>query len=140
MPDEADLIGCTVLVVKDDYFIAMDAGRAVQRTGGVFGPVAHEHQALDLIADSAPTCAAVDINLGDGPRFAVSEAKQDAGIPFGSSRETTMSLSWCGSTGSGACVSLSLMEWWPVPPPGSAQATPDTRGDASRTSPDPVRP
>lgn len=83
MPNGADLAGRTVLVVEDDYFISTDAGRALRgASGGVLGPVAHEHQALALIAGGAPTCAVVDINLGDGPSFAVSEALQDAGIPF----------------------------------------------------------
>lgn len=49
---------------------------------GCLDPVAHEHQALALIAGGAPTCAVVNINLGDGPSFVVSEALQDAGIPF----------------------------------------------------------
>lgn len=83
MPGETYLAGHTVLVVEDDYFIASDTGRSVRSAGGgVLGPVAHEHQALALIAGGAPTCAVVDINLGDGPSFVVSEALQDAGIPF----------------------------------------------------------
>lgn len=83
MPNDADLAGRTVLVVEDNYFIAMDTSWSLRGAGGdVLGPVAREDQALALIAGGAPTCAVLDINLGDGPVFAVPDALRDACIPF----------------------------------------------------------
>jgi DNA-binding NarL/FixJ family response regulator len=83
MEGDADLAGCRVLVVEDDYILASGVVRALRETGiSVLGSVGREDQALALIANEAPTCAIVNINLGDGPRFKVSEALQDAGVPF----------------------------------------------------------
>ncbi|WCS23704.1 PAS domain S-box protein [Methylobacterium sp. NMS14P] len=83
MAGEADLMGCKVLVVEDDFFLAKDTERALKRAGGVvLGPVAREEQALALIETEAPTCALVDINLGQGAQFDVAGALQDLGVPF----------------------------------------------------------
>lgn len=83
MAGEADLSGCKVLVVEDDFFLAKDTERALKRAGGVvLGPVSREEQALVLIVDEAPTCALVDINLGEGAQFTVAEVLQDRGVPF----------------------------------------------------------
>ena len=78
-----ELSGHTVLVVEDDYTLASDTDRAIRRAGGhVLGPVGRERDALALIGKSSPGCALVDLNLGDGVRFAVASALQDRGIPF----------------------------------------------------------
>lgn len=83
MAGEEDLTGCEVLVVEDDYLLAKDIEQALREAGAnVLGPVGYEDQALGLVANGAPTCALVDINLGDGARFRVSEALQDAGVSF----------------------------------------------------------
>ena len=83
MAGEAELNGCRVLVVEDDYFLAKDTSRAIFKAGGdVLGPVGQEEQALALIATEAPTCALVDINLGEGAQFKVAGALQDHGVPF----------------------------------------------------------
>ncbi|MEA1830795.1 PAS domain-containing protein [Methylobacterium durans] len=83
MAGEVDLSGCKVLVVEDDYFIATDTERALRRAGGsVVGPVGRPEEALALIAQDAPHCAVVDINLGEGARFEVAETLQERGVPF----------------------------------------------------------
>ncbi|GJE78273.1 response regulator [Methylorubrum suomiense] len=83
MPGEEDLSGCTVLVVEDDYFIASDTERALREAGGqVIGPVGHEDLALTLLETERPNCALVDINLGHGIGYRISEALQDANVPF----------------------------------------------------------
>jgi len=83
MTGETDLDGYRILVIEDDFFLASDSERALRRAGGsVLGPVAQARQALDLLARETPSCAVVDINLGHGAEFGVSEALQDAGVPF----------------------------------------------------------
>jgi PAS domain S-box-containing protein len=83
MTGEADLNGCKVLVIEDDYFIALDTERALRNAGGqVLGPVGHQDQALALLDSERPSCAVVDLNLGDGLDFRVPEALQAANVPF----------------------------------------------------------
>ena len=83
-PDgRSNLAGQNVLVVEDDYVLASETDRAIRLLGGhVLGPVGRERDALALIAKGVPRCALVDLNLGDGVRFAVASALQDRGIPF----------------------------------------------------------
>ena len=62
------LVGRRVLVVEDEYLIAIELKRWLQEAGAdVVGPVAGVEQALDLIEDDgAPDVAVLDINLGAG--------------------------------------------------------------------------
>ena len=83
MAGEADLSGCEVLVVEDDFFLANDTERALKRAGAaVLGPVGQAERALALLESHEPNCALVDINLGHGVQFRVAEALQDRGVPF----------------------------------------------------------
>lgn len=83
MTIDTDLDHCKVLVVEDDFFLATDTERAVHGAGGiVIGPVGREDQALGLIAREKPDCAVVDIDLGLGPQFDVSDALRAAAVPF----------------------------------------------------------
>lgn len=59
--------GRCVLVVEDEYLIAMDLKRWLQAAGyEVLGPVPSAEQALDLIEHRQPDAAVLDINLGYG--------------------------------------------------------------------------
>jgi CheY-like chemotaxis protein len=83
MTGGADLSGQRVLVVEDDYFIAADETSALQGAGAeVIGPCQTRDAALAALADRRPTGAIVDINLGEGPSFAVAEALRDRSVPF----------------------------------------------------------
>lgn len=83
MAGEADLNGCRVLVIEDDYYLASDTARALRKAGAeVLGPVGDEEQALALITEQHVTCALVDINLGDGLLFGVADALKMRGVSF----------------------------------------------------------
>lgn len=83
MAGEADLNGCRVLVVEDDYYLASDTARALRNAGAeVLGPVGNEEQALALITEQHVTCALVDINLGNGLLFRVADALKERGVSF----------------------------------------------------------
>lgn len=83
MANEARLHGVKVLVVEDDFHLAIGIEEVLRKAGAdLLGPVAHEDQALDLIAGQTPTCAIIDINLGNGARFNVADALKARNIPF----------------------------------------------------------
>jgi DNA-binding response OmpR family regulator len=55
-----------VLVVEDEYIIAMEIKRWLRRAGAeVVGPVPSVERALDLIEDHIIDAAVLDLNLGD---------------------------------------------------------------------------
>ena len=83
MAGEANLAGVRVLVVEDDYYLALDTERALQQAGAkVLGPCPDERTALLVIEHDSPSCAVVDINLGEGPAFTVASALRSKGVPF----------------------------------------------------------
>lgn len=75
------LEGVRVLVVEDDYYLANDLQEMLAAAGAtVLGPVPDQRQA-DRHLGSAD-CALVDINLGEGPSFALPAELQKRDIPF----------------------------------------------------------
>ncbi|WP_336492616.1 response regulator [Methylobacterium nigriterrae] len=72
-----------VLVVEDEYVIAMDIGRCLQEAGAVVaGPVPDAEQALALI-EAAPLDAAVlDVNLRGEPVYVVADRLKERGVPY----------------------------------------------------------
>jgi CheY-like chemotaxis protein len=78
------LTGKRVLLVEDDYFIAVDLKTWFEEGGAqVLGPVPSVDEALALIASTAVIDAAVlDINLQDELVYPVADALQARGIPF----------------------------------------------------------
>lgn len=64
------LAGHHVLLIEDSLIIALDAEDAVQRLGAdTVATAATVDAALDLLADTPPTVAMLDINLGDRDSF-----------------------------------------------------------------------
>lgn len=83
MTGEADLSGRKVLVIEDDFFLAIDTQRALQNAGAkVLGPAGDEASAMRRIEAETIDVAVVDINLGPGVDFGVSAALKERGIPF----------------------------------------------------------
>jgi CheY-like chemotaxis protein len=78
------LTGRRLLLVEDDYFIAVDLKTWFEERGTqILGPVPSVSEALDLIARTAEIDAAVlDINLQDELVYPVAEALQARGVPF----------------------------------------------------------
>jgi CheY-like chemotaxis protein len=72
-----------VLVVEDEFIIAMDLDRILQRHGfrvlGLAGTVA---QALQMLARETPDVALLDVNLKGEPVTPVAEALRARGVPF----------------------------------------------------------
>ena len=77
------LNGLRVLLVEDDFYLASDAKAVLERAGArVIGPCADSDEAAGLSAAEAIDCAVVDINLGEGPNFALARDFQQRGVPF----------------------------------------------------------
>ena len=79
----ADLTGTTVLVLEDEYYLAIEVTEAIERAGGtVLGPCPDAAAALHELGRQQPDCAVVDLNLGLGPSFEIAEALQQRNVPF----------------------------------------------------------
>ena len=77
-------MGCRVLIVEDDFFIAEDVAEAFRdRRATVLGPVAGVEAALALVeAFPGPDAAVLDLNLGSAMSFPVADALMRRGVPF----------------------------------------------------------
>lgn len=77
------LAGRRILVVEDEYFVAMDASQALAEVGAkVVGPCRTEQAALHELELSMPDGALLDVHLGPTPSFTLAEALKNRGIPF----------------------------------------------------------
>jgi DNA-binding response OmpR family regulator len=78
---EAPLRGLKVLVLEDSYIQADSASRALRAAGAeVIGPCPEPAAALALLKAQAVHCAVLDINLGDGPDYALARRFRAEGM------------------------------------------------------------
>ncbi|GJE52368.1 hypothetical protein GOFOIKOB_5439 [Methylobacterium tardum] len=85
MPEAAGpLVGRRVLVVEDEYLIAMQVKRWLQVAGcEVLGPVPSVDQALDLIETCCPDAAVLDVDLGYGDSaYPVADKLDILAVPY----------------------------------------------------------
>ena len=83
MDDDADLTGRRVLVVEDEFLLAMELETLLQRGGCiVLGPVPTIHQALAVLDHEQPEVALLDVNLKGERATPVAAALIDRGVPF----------------------------------------------------------
>lgn len=77
------LRGLRILVVEDEYLLAMDLERELRDAGAeVVGPAASVAAALRLIdGDHVLDGALLDVNLGGEPIFPVADALLGRGVP-----------------------------------------------------------
>src|SRR3954466_13408541 len=77
------LSGRHILVVEDDYVLAMDMHLTLEDGGAiVIGPVGTVRDALRLAESEDIDAAVLDINLHGEFVYAVAERLQDRGVPF----------------------------------------------------------
>lgn len=85
MPDlPPALAGRCILVVEDEYIIAMEVKAWLMGAGAeVIGPVPSVDQALDVIEDRRPDAAVLDVNLGEGETaYPVADKLGALGVPY----------------------------------------------------------
>lgn len=81
MPGE--LQGLRVLVVEDEFLVAMDIELMLQQCGcAVVGPIADLATALRTVQEGGFDFALLDVNLGGEPVTAVAEALQAQAVPM----------------------------------------------------------
>lgn len=72
-----------VLVVEDEFIIALDLSETVKDLGyGLEGPYADKENAFLAIDREMPDCAILDIYTGDGEVSPLADALADAGVPI----------------------------------------------------------
>ena len=80
---DVDLAGRRILVIEDEYYLAMELQDEIEQAGGaVIGPCADAKTCLTLLKGDRADAAIVDINLGNGPSFEVADALRSIGVPF----------------------------------------------------------
>ena len=73
----------TVLVVEDEFIIALDLSETVRDLGfKVEGPFADKENAFIAIDQQLPDCAILDVKTADGEVFPLADALADAGVPL----------------------------------------------------------
>lgn len=83
MPDSAKKACPTVLVVEDEYIIALDLSETVQDLGfELEGPFAEKAAALEAIAQKMPDAAILDVLIADGDVFPLADKLAAAGVPL----------------------------------------------------------
>jgi CheY-like chemotaxis protein len=75
---------CRILVVEDEYFIADDMAKALEKLGAeVVGPASDQERALAFLSSSERIDAAVlDINLRGSTAFPIADILMEQGVPF----------------------------------------------------------
>jgi len=73
----------TVLVVEDEFIIALDLSETVRDLGfKVEGPFADKENAFIAIDQHMPDCAILDVKTADGEVYPLADALADAGVPI----------------------------------------------------------
>lgn len=70
-----------VLVVEDEFIIALDLSETVRDLGyALEGPYADKQKAFEAIEDELPDCAILDVFTGDGEVYPLADALTEAGV------------------------------------------------------------
>lgn len=83
MVETSLLAGRKVLLVEDEYLLALDLQLELERSGAtVIGPVGRVSEALALLDGDPPSVAVLDINLHGEAVFPVADRLTELRIPF----------------------------------------------------------
>ena len=79
----ADLAGLRILIVEDEFLLAMELESLLERRGClVLGPVSSVRQALTMLDGEEPDIALLDVNLKGERATPVAAALLARGVPF----------------------------------------------------------
>lgn len=83
MDSGADLAGLRILIVEDEFLLAMELETLLQQRGCmVLGPVSSVGQALTMLDGEQPDIALLDVNLKGERATPVAAALRARGVPF----------------------------------------------------------
>ena len=83
MENGADLEGLCVLVVEDEFLLALELEALLEQRGcRVLGPVATIDRALAVLDHHRPAAAVLDVNLKGKRATPIAAVLQDRGVPF----------------------------------------------------------
>ena len=72
-----------VLVVEDEFIIALDLSETVRDLGyALEGPYPDKERAFRAIEGDLPDCAILDVFTGDGEVYPLADALTEAGVPI----------------------------------------------------------
>ena len=72
-----------VLVVEDEFIIALDVAETVKDLGyALEGPFPDKERAFVSIEDHLPDCAILDVFTADGEVYPLADALTEAGVPI----------------------------------------------------------
>jgi CheY-like chemotaxis protein len=75
--------GRRLLIVEDELLIALELQSIVEQLGGtVVGPAGSAEGALQLLSDTTPDAALLDVNLREARVTPVAQACRDRSVPF----------------------------------------------------------
>lgn len=78
-----DLSNARILIVEDEYYLADDLARALERQGAeVVGPVGSLDEADALVGQGNFDCAILDMNLRGEMAFPIADRLESIGVPF----------------------------------------------------------
>ena len=73
----------TVLVVEDEFIIALDLSETVADLGmRCDGPYSTTKSALEALGSTMPDCAILDVMTADGEVYPVADLLSEAGVPI----------------------------------------------------------
>lgn len=82
-PGDRPLSGRRILVVEDEYLIAIEIERWLQEAGAeVAGPVPDAERALALIETEALDAAVLDVHLNGEPAYVIADRLTACGVPY----------------------------------------------------------
>jgi len=82
-PEKGEVVRRIVLVVEDEFVIAMELESILTRSGFVvLGPASSVDQALDLVKSQRPDAAVLDVTLGGEKVTPVAVLLKAWGVPF----------------------------------------------------------
>jgi len=83
MAGDAPLLGLSILVLEDEYYLADDMRRVLLGAGArVIGPFRDPVAAMAQVERRAPDCAVIDVNLGEGIDFGPARSLFARGVPI----------------------------------------------------------
>ena len=98
-PWDRVFMGSRVLIVEDEFFIALDIGQQLADAGfEVIGPAPSVAKALSLVSEKGCDVAVLDVNLGGETSEPVARKLQESDKPFVvlSGYSTDNQLPWFG--------------------------------------------